>query len=248
MRSADYRTYRFRATEFIRYTAEGILLSGVLAFLFYRSLLAFPVLLISVPFYLRYRKETCRKKRQRLLRDDFGRLLTALLFAVRAGRSAETAFPEAARALAEELPPGHPLLKEWNAVCDGLTLQIPADRLLSDFADRTGVEAIENFAAVFSAASRMGGDMAALMESAASGLSQTIATEREIETAFAAQQAEQRVMSLMPAAIILYMRLASPGFLDPLYGTVPGVCVMTVCLAVYAAAFFIGERITSIEV
>ena len=55
-------------------------------------------------------------------------------------------------------------------------------------------------------------------------------------------------MSLMPAGIILYLQLASPGFLDILYGNPFGICAMTVCLAVYGAAYWMGKRIVEIEV
>ena len=60
--------------------------------------------------------------------------------------------------------------------------------------------------------------------------------------------AEQMIMSLMPAGIILYLQLASPGFLDILYGNPFGICAMTVCLTVYGAAYWMGKRIVEIEV
>ena len=59
---------------------------------------------------------------------------------------------------------------------------------------------------------------------------------------------KQMIMSLMPAGIILYLQLASPGFLDILYGNPFGICAMTVCLTVYGAAYWMGKRIVEIEV
>ena len=55
-------------------------------------------------------------------------------------------------------------------------------------------------------------------------------------------------MSLMPAGIILYMRITSPGFLDVLYHNTAGIVLMTLCLIVYAGAFFWGRRMAGIEV
>ena len=60
--------------------------------------------------------------------------------------------------------------------------------------------------------------------------------------------AEQMIMSLMPAGIILYLQLASPGFLDMLYGNPFGIGAMSVCLAVYGTAYWMGKRIVEIEV
>ena len=72
--------------------------------------------------------------------------------------------------------------------------------------------------------------------------------KKEIEATLAAKKSEQMIMSLMPAGIILYLQLASPGFLDILYGNPFGICAMTVCLTVYGAAYWMGKRIVEIEV
>ena len=46
----------------------------------------------------------------------------------------------------------------------------------------------------------------------------------------------------MPMGILLYLKVTSPGYFDVLYGNVEGVCVMSVCLAVYLAAYALSER------
>ena len=72
-------------------------------------------------------------------------------------------------------------------------------------------------------------------------------TEEEIDALIAAKAFEQKIMSLMPACIILYMRVSFHGFIETLYGNLFGVIVMTACLALYAAAFLWGKKIVSIE-
>ena len=72
--------------------------------------------------------------------------------------------------------------------------------------------------------------------------------EREIETSVAAKKYEQRIMSIMPGVILLYMQLTSPGFLDVLYTTAFGAVVMTACLLVYAVSLFWGRKIVEIHV
>ena len=57
-----------------------------------------------------------------------------------------------------------------------------------------------------------------------------------------AKQLEHTIMSVIPAAIILYLRFAFSGFLDVLYEGVFGRMVMTVCLMIYAAAILLGRR------
>lgn len=79
-------------------------------------------------------------------------------------------------------------------------------------------------------------------------LGDKIDVKKEIEATLAAKKSEQLVMSLMPAGIILYMHLTSPGFLDVLYGNWFGVMAMTACLLVYGAAYWLGVKIVDIEV
>lgn len=55
-------------------------------------------------------------------------------------------------------------------------------------------------------------------------------------------------MSLMPAGIILYLQLTSPGFLQVLYGNAFGIFAMTVCLGIYILSYWMGKKIVDIEV
>ena len=236
-------------TVFLSSVLLSGLLAGLLAAAFYnRPAAVLPLFLLIFPFLRKMQKENALKKRPQLFRHDFRELLAALSFFYRAGREAETAFPETLAAVRETLGPSHPLVGEWETVCRGMRNGSPPDRLLTAFADRTGVEEIENFASVFAAARQTGGDLPALISRASLTLSSRIETEREIEAAIAAKQFEHRIMSAMPCGILFYLRLTDPDFLAPLYNTVPGILVMTASLIIYAAAWFLGKRITDISV
>ena len=69
-----------------------------------------------------------------------------------------------------------------------------------------------------------------------------------MDAVIAARRYELNLMSLMPAGIILYLRLTFSGFVEQLYGNPAGAAVMTVCLAVYAGAYYLGRRMVRIEV
>ena len=248
MKGTDFSTYRLTPLETLRFGAEGLLAALSAAFLFYDRILAVIPLLILVPVRLRSGKRQRISERKRQLRDGLGDLVHALLFSFRAGRSAETAFTEAGRSIRDSLGLSHPLCREWELLEKRMALGQSPESLLADLADRSGVEELEDLAAVFSAAKRSGGNMVNLLESAAGRLGDAIDTQREIETAVAARKAEHRLMSFTPCGIILYMRLCSPGYLDPMYRTLPGILTMTLCLASFAAAVVLGERITRIEI
>ena len=143
---------------------------------------------------------------------------------------------------------GSDILDEFRYIESQLRLSVPVEELFLDLGKRSGVEDIENFAAVFYTAKRTGGDMTQVIQKVARMLSDKIEVKKEIEATLAAKKSEQMVMSIMPAGIICYLKLTSPGFLDVLYGNPFGICAMTVCMVIYGLSYWLGVKIVDIEV
>ncbi len=120
--------------------------------------------------------------------------------------------------------------------------------MLPDLGERSQIEDIENFASVFYTAKRTGGDMNRVIQKVSRMLGDKIDVKKEIEATLAAKKSEQMIMSLMPVGIILYLQMTSPGFLSVLYGNPFGIAAMSICLVIYAAAYWLGRRIVDIEV
>lgn len=244
----DYRIYRPSGKEWVMLILQAILLCAGVAFLFYRKLAAVIPLIPLGYFYMRSNiRSRCRVRREKLLRD-FREMLSSLTVALRAGYSVENAFRDAEKNLISVVGRDSDMTRELMWINAQIRLSVPVERLLMDFGRRSGSEDIENFAAVFAAAKRMGGNTADIVRETADTISGKIDVEREIETAIAAKKYEQKIMSVMPAFIILYMQLTSPGFLSVMYTSAFGAIVMTVCLAVYGGALWWGAKIVDIRV
>ena len=221
---------------------------AAVSYLFYRHALPFFLFLPLFPAALRaLRKERIAKEKDRIS-YDFIHLLDALLISFRAGYAAENAFAAAVDPLAQSLGSDHPLSVSCRRIRSGLTQNRPLNELISEFAEEHDVEVIRNFCSVFLAATRSGGDLPLLIESASQQIRGRLEAQREIDLAVAAKRFEQRILSGMPALLLLYMQLTSPDFLSVLYGNLPGAAFMTVCLVLYAFAFLLGSRILSIPV
>lgn len=244
----DYHVYHCLPKETAQILLMYLALIFVISFFFYNSPWAALIFLPPGYLFLRYQiKEKGAKRRKKLL-YDFREALNSLAVSIRAGYSVENAFREAAGDLASTAGEDSDITREWRYMAGRIRLAEPVEPLLCDFAARSGVEDIENFAAVFSAAKRMGGNMGAVIRDAAESIQGRIEVEREIETSLASKRFEQRIMTVMPAGIIVYMRLGSPGFLDIMYTTLFGRLVMTVCLVLYGAAVWWSRKIVAIEV
>ena len=108
-------------------------------------------------------------------------------------------------------------------------MSVPVEELFLDLGQRCKVEDIENFASVLYTAKRSGGDLGNVIQKVARMLGDKIDVKKEIEATLAAKKSEQMIMSLMPAGIILYLKLTSPDFLSVLYGNPFGICAYLFC-------------------
>lgn len=225
---------------------RDILLLMLLAYLFYDSWLALPPLLFLLPLMLKKQKRTRTEKLLQELNVQFREGLLAVSAALSAGYSVENAFGEALNDLYFLYPADCTILAEFRTIVNGISMNRNVEELLYAFADRSGLSDVQMFAEVFDICKRTGGDLVSVIQNTAARISEQIDVRREIETYLSAKKLEQRIMNVAPMAILLYVRLASPDFLNGIYKTVSGVLLMTVCLLVYGAAYVWSEHILRI--
>lgn len=125
---------------------------------------------------------------------------------------------------------------------------VPLEQLLYDLGIRSGAEDILNFSEILIQSKKMGGNMRIVLQNCMTSIEERLEVKKEIQTILSSRKMEQKIMSVIPLGIIFYMQFTSPGFLDVLYGNGMGVCIMTVCLVLYFAAFLWGVRLTEIEI
>lgn len=244
----NYGEYRFTRKEAAKYLAQSICLCGAVNYLFYKNWWGMFAVLPSAFFYLKWKKKQLIRERRKKLNYQFKDALNSLSVAVQAGYSVENAVSACARDLERLYGEGEDILEEFHYIESQQRISVPVEELFLDLGERSRVEDIENFASVFYTAKRTGGDMDKIIQKVARMLGDKIDVKKEIETTLAAKKSEQAIMSLMPAGIILYLQVTSPGFLSVLYGNPFGICAMTVCLGIYAGAYWLGRRIVDIEV
>ena len=99
---SDYRVYHLTGQEWIRYLLEGTAVCAVTAYVFYRSFLAFVLMLpagMLRPFFKR--RELCRRRKEEL-RLQFKEAIQIVASALVAGYSVENAFIASVRDLEEQ--------------------------------------------------------------------------------------------------------------------------------------------------
>lgn len=104
------------------------------------------------------------------------------------------------------------------------------------------------FTDVFIVAKRSGGNYISIIQSTVYTISNKIEIKNEIDTFLSGKKYEQKIMSLVPPAIIAFVDFSSPGLLNSLYHNYIGISVMTGCLVLYLVALLISKKIMDIEI
>ena len=225
-----------------------MLLLVSIACLFYDSAAAVIILLPFLAYYLWVWREQCIKKKKEEFRMQFKESMTAMSSALNIGYSVENSIKEVLKDLKPLYRPESRIICEYTYMVHQLNMNVPSEVVLREFADRVDQEDVENFVTVFVTAKKAGGDSVAIIRNTVKIICDKIDVKREIQTMMAAKQFEFKVMTAVPLGIIGYMRLSFAEFMSALYGNVIGVTVMTVCLLLYAVAYFMGKIIVDIEI
>ncbi len=168
--------------------------------------------------------------------------------ALSAGYAIDNAWWEAAREMAVIYGEDGEITREFTMIRRKIRRNMTSEEAVESLAERSGIPEIRQFSDVYAAARRTSGNLGPILKDTAELLNRKLQVREEIRTQAAAKRMEQRIMTVMPAAILLYVNLGNPGFTDPLYQGLAGRLIMTICLAVYAAAIRMGERILAVEV
>lgn len=234
--------------EYVAAILQAAGLTVVLAYLFYDSLLAvFALLPLALVYLYQWREERCREKEMRFC-AQFMDAMQMLSSALRTGYSVENAIREAEKELRPVYSRTCRIREEFERMVYRLDMNLTVEQVLKEFAGRVRQEDAEHFAEVFAIAKRTGGDSIGVLKSSVRTIGDKIEVERQIQTMLAAKNLEFKIMCVIPLGMVFYMRIAFPEFLDVLYGNVPGVLMMSVCLGIYMAAYWLGKRMIQIEV
>lgn len=218
------------------------------AWLYYHSLWAVVVLSPVFVWSIRNLREECVQKKQKEFLIQFKEMIQSMASALNTGYSVENAMRETQKEMEILYPKETVLTRELAFMVRQLRIKIPMEQVLEEFAQKMEMEDVNNFAAVFTAAKRSGGDMIAIIQNTVDQIADKIEVKREIDTILAARKYEFKVMKAVPYGIIVYMMLSFPEFMGCLYGNIWGIGVMTVCLIMYGGACVLGAKLINIEV
>ena len=238
----DYHVYHYSLKEHVRYFSEAMLLILLVSYLFYRSVLAVGLLVPFYPIFLKIKAKRLLQQQKQELCQQFKETIFSVAAALNAGYSVENAWREAKTEMTQMYGEQALMVQELQHILAHLSMNVPLEELLYDFAQRSALEDVSSFCQVFFFAKRSGGDFIGIIRATAERIGQKIELQRQLAADLAARRLESQIMNVVPLVILLYLNLTSPGYFDVLYGNISGVCIMSVCLIVYLAAYALSER------
>ena len=206
------------------------MISGVSALVFYDDI-RFSVIGIAFvyPVIKIYKRDIVRKRKMRIL-TEFRYGLNFLATGVLAGLSVEKALVESYRNLRELFGQEALMTREMSYMINRISINEPVEKVVKDFAGRTGIREIGEFADVFEIGKRSGANMSKIMKSTSDIIMEKIQLKEEILTMTSSKRFEAQIMKIMPFAIILYMRWGTDNYFEKLYHNLAGNIVMSIAV------------------
>lgn len=242
----NYDKYSFSMVEWIICLGKYVLIGLTLSFLFYDSVKVFIFSLPLCCLFVKREKANKKRKRKDEVAEEFLKALQSVSTSVSAGYSFENAFIEAAADMERLFGKKGYIVIELKAIARKISCGIRIKEALNDFAVRSGIESIRDFALIFESAKDSGGNLNQVITRCIDIMESNRKTKDEIKVLLRQKQFEQRIMSAIPPGIILYLRMSSGSFLEVLYHNLRGCLIMTFCLVMYLVSILISEKICEI--
>lgn len=244
-----YDNYCLDRREKIKYyliSCAGIFATG---YVFYKSIpFSLAICLLSVPLKKQYIIYKIKDRRQRL-RSQFRDLLYSLSASVSAGRQMGEALQEAYGNLRHMYGEEEPVMKELRYMVSSMNeSRTTEEKLLKDFAGRSGIKEIISFADVYITCRSTGADVSEMIGQASTVLMDKMTIEREIKAITSQKRGEAKIISSMPVILIVFLNITSPSYLEVLYSTVAGRLIMTAALGIIIISYYIMNKMSEVYI
>ena len=238
--------YRMRARDIMFYGGIGYGVTALVVMIFYRSLTLSIILgtAAAAVYPLWKRKDVCERIKRKVTLE-FKESLYSFSALLRAGESMETAFQTTVSEMDREQYPC--LYEPWQRMAACIQLHQRLEDLLTEFAEETEIDEIMSLAQIIRISKRTKGDLVHDIDQTAELLKQKIEMQQELEVLLAKKKAEQSIMNLMPLIVIGMLTMLAPDYVEPLYTTLTGRMVMTVCALMIICSLALSRKFSDIS-
>lgn len=261
----NYRVYYMKPLEKVLYFLLAAIVGAAVGYLFYGGLgkdeFGQPTMLthilnavimvacglISGKLFLPVRTKQILNSRKKKLKSQFRDMLEALSTALGAGKNMQDSFVSVEKDLANQYEEGAFILQELSIINTGVQNGFNMEEMLKDFARRSSVDDVQDFADVFEICYRQGGNIRETVKNTCKIISDKMSVAEEIETTLSGSKNEQYIMLVMPILLIGMIKVSSPDFASN-FATPSGVIATTIGVVLFVVSYFLGTKLLDIKV
>jgi tight adherence protein B len=244
----DYKVYKFSVRELIMTLAVKLGLMGIVAWLYYDSVIAWILLIPLAVYSLKGEAKKQCIKRKKNLELEFKETILSVASNMQIGYSVENAFKEAYKEIMVLYGSESVMAVELRLLLRKIGNNVQIEDALANIAARSGIQDIMDFADIFGIAKRGGGDMKGIIANTASIIGDKQEVRREINTVITEKKFENNIMRYMPFLIVFYISITSKGYFDAMYHNIFGWIVMTAALIAYIFACLWSDKVLDIKI
>ncbi|NLX63180.1 MAG: pilus assembly protein TadB [Clostridiaceae bacterium] len=217
--------------------------------IFYENLVLASIMSLAGILYIPYRKKVQLRRKKEVLTIQFKDALYFLSVALSAGKSMETAMLDTYKTMLGIYPDKNSdIIRELEIINHRIHMNEPIEKIFYDFAERSKIEDIKSFADVIMISKRAGGNLIEVIKNTSDIIREKVEIQNEIENLISGKKFEQKIMSIVPFVLVIFLKSSGSGYLDPLMTDALGRIIMTIALAMILTGQLIGHKITNIEV
>ena len=242
----DYNYYEYKISEKILYFLLGAVVGGIVAYIFYESLILSAIVALIAGFaFLPIRKKQIIEKRRNKLLLQFKDMLESLNTSIGAGLNIMDSFSNAADDMAAQYGEESLIFEELKIINSGIYNNINVEELLLDMGERSQIPDIVSFANVFDTCYRKGGNIKEVIKNTYQIICDKIDIQLEIKTMVSGNKGELTAMTVMPVVFVFLLKCLGTDVIDLTSSL--GRITTTGAIIIFVVAYFIGKKILDIK-
>lgn len=242
----DYAVYNASLGEVILWFLMGFAVSGIVLFIFYENVWVSLIvgIICGIAFVPMRRKQVINKRKRKLVLQ-FKEMLDSISTSIGAGKNVTDAFFTARDDLVIQFTADSDIVREVEIINQGINNGYRIEDMLLDFADRSEIVDVRNFANVFATCYLKGGNIKEIIKNTTKIIGDKIDIELEIATMVAGPTNEMNIMLFLPPVFVQLLKGMGDGIIDLKSPT--GIISVTAAIVIFGIAYFVGKKITDVK-
>lgn len=245
----DFRIYEMSRRENAVFYGVSGTVALLVALLFYRNILFGAVIIPFLPRLKKFAVEILKERRRREYLMQFKDFLFITATSIGAGRSMKDSIEEAIPRMVDIYDEDAILVREMKLVHQRIEHGNEDDvDVLADLAALSGQEDVIDFVTIYATCKITGASLIRAMNQAAMVIIDKMTIEREIRELIRRKEQEGLIILLAPVVVILFLNLASPDYIAPMYETIRGRLIMTGMIGANVGIYELVQRIVKVKI